>query len=246
MIVVNSSENKALSNSIVASFEEVSEGAGIQVSSVVETSKAMSEVVKGIQNIVQVSSAISSDSKATSKNAKEGYNLLERAIEQMNSIALTSESSTEVMVKLSEDSQEIGKIIDAITNISSQTNLLALNAAIEAARAGEHGNGFSVVADEVRKLAEQSAASASQIIHLVENKRLNTEQAVRSLNNETKEIHSSKRIVDDAGSFFKDILNATGNVSSQIQELTALSEETSAESEEINAFVDQMSLLWLN
>lgn len=240
-LISNTSENKESSNSIVASIQEVSDGAQIQVSGAADTSKAMSEMVQGIQNIVEVSSVISKDSINSSKQAEEGYKLLESAINQMNSIIRTGEASTEVMVRLSEDSQEIGKIIDAITSISSQTNLLALNAAIEAARAGEHGRGFSVVAEEVRKLAEQSSESASQITRLVENIRLNTEQAVGSLNSETKEVHEGKRIVDEAGSFFRKILNATGNVSNQIQELTALSEEMSAESEEINAYVEQMS-----
>jgi methyl-accepting chemotaxis protein len=75
--------------------------------------------------------------------------------------------SAKMIAELERQSDEIGKIVHAVTRIADQTNLLALNAAIEAARAGEHGKGFAVVADEVRNLAEISEKSARGIQEVV-------------------------------------------------------------------------------
>jgi len=75
--------------------------------------------------------------------------------------------SAKMIGELERQSEEIGKIVHAVTRIADQTNLLALNAAIEAARAGEHGKGFAVVADEVRNLAEISEKSARGIQEVV-------------------------------------------------------------------------------
>ena len=67
------------------------------------------------------------------------------------------------MNQLGAAAQEIGKVTETITEISSQTNLLALNATIEAARAGSAGKGFAVVANEIKELAQQTAAATEDI-----------------------------------------------------------------------------------
>ena len=92
---------------------------------------------------------------------------IEALIKGVGDAAEANLESAKMIAELERQSEEIGKIVHAVTRIADQTNLLALNAAIEAARAGEHGKGFAVVADEVRNLAEISEKSARGIQEVV-------------------------------------------------------------------------------
>jgi len=60
-------------------------------------------------------------------------------MEGITAISRVTQEVAESIAALEGRSEEIGKIVDVITEITEQTNLLALNAAIEAARAGEAG-----------------------------------------------------------------------------------------------------------
>ena len=87
-------------------------------------------------------------------------------------------SAVDAMGRIASSSQEIGRIITIIEDITFQTNLLALNAGVEAARAGESGRGFAVVASEVRELAKRSSGATQEIKTLIEDSGRNVREGV--------------------------------------------------------------------
>jgi methyl-accepting chemotaxis protein len=62
--------------------------------------------------------------------------VVKQATVQISRLSVAIEDLGAAMNVLSQDSEQIGKVIDVIKAVAEQTNLLALNAAIEAARAG--------------------------------------------------------------------------------------------------------------
>ncbi|WP_163499552.1 methyl-accepting chemotaxis protein [Helicobacter suis] len=116
--------------------------------------------------------------KENQQLTSDGSEMVEKTLTNIQSVADTMRSSTNLVDNLASQSESISSITQTIKDIADQINLLALNAAIEAARAGEHGRGFAVVADEVRKLAERTGKSVTEIGAIIGSIREITSQVV--------------------------------------------------------------------
>ncbi|MFM1655240.1 methyl-accepting chemotaxis protein [Brevibacillus sp. B_LB10_24] len=238
---VTAEQNTASINQMTNAIQEVAGGTTTQAQSAEENAKAMDEMAIGIQRIAEASSNVAESSADMAEKAQQGYNSINKVVGQIDAISRAVNSSSLVVTTLDERSQEIGKIVDVISEIASQTNLLALNAAIEAARAGEQGKGFAVVADEVRKLAEQSARSTAQITSLIVETQQDTAKAVQTMQEGTREVEVGIHVANEAGLAFQHILQATQDVADQVQEVSAISQQMSAGSEEVSATVQELA-----
>lgn len=241
LVADNAKETAAATEQIAASMEQVAAGSKNQQAASKENAIALEEMAKGIEVIVDRATSVTELSSYSSEQAEQGNAILNEAVSQMKAIHDSVKMTGAAIGHLNESSEQIGKIIDVITNIASQTNLLALNASIEAARAGESGRGFTVVAMEVRKLAEQSEDSAKQIASLIEEIQGSMQQTTKSMELVQKDVLSGMEIVDKAGQTFGTILDTVQKVTFEMQETSASTEEMSAGTEEISASVEEMA-----
>lgn len=232
-LTASSEQAAQAANQVAGASTNVATGAVKQFKAIDETTHIVEQLSAGIQEVAANASNVAATTQQTSASAQEGGKAVQKATDQMVQIEKKVDDSAKLVGKLGERSVEIGKIVDTISGIAGQTNLLALNAAIEAARAGEQGRGFAVVAEEVRKLAEQSQDAAKQIAGLIDEIQNDTGKAVNSMQEGTREVKTGTGVVTQAGQAFMEIVGLIGQVSDQVNDISAAIEQMAASSQHI-------------
>ncbi|MCE5286949.1 MAG: methyl-accepting chemotaxis protein [Pelosinus sp.] len=218
---------------VASSISDVASGAEKQLKAVDATSSVAKQISAGIQQAADSANHVAGNAAEAAESAKEGNKSVEQAVSQMEKIEQTVNNSASLVAKLGERSKEIGQIVDTISGIAGQTNLLALNAAIEAARAGEQGRGFAVVAEEVRKLAEQSQDAAKEIADLIGEIQGDTDTAVASMSEGTREVKVGSEVVTAAGQAFKEIAKKVTLAAEEVKEISAAMQQMASGSQQI-------------
>lgn len=220
-LTASAEQSAQASNQVAGSVSEVAQGAEKQLHLVEAANQTVGEISAAIQQVAANTGVVSDSATVTATVANNGDVIIQKVVKQMQVIREKTDATSAVIGELEDKSNQIGRIVDVISNISGQTNLLALNAAIEAARAGEAGRGFSVVAEEVRKLAEQSQAAAKEITTLISQVQGKTNSAVTFMSEGKKEVEEGTGIVGAAGENFNQILEKVRDITKQINEIAA-------------------------
>jgi methyl-accepting chemotaxis protein len=198
---------------IAESSQALAAGAQTQSTSVEEMSASIEELTRSVEAVKENASMAKKVANEANELAVEGGHAVQKSVESMSLIRTSS--------------QQIGEIIQVISEIAGQTNLLALNAAIEAARAGEHGMGFAVVADEVRKLAERSNQAAREISTLIKES--------------TQRVEEGARLSDQTGESLKQIIAAAEATAAKIAEIAEVSIQQAASAKEVTQAIQNVS-----
>lgn len=234
-------QTSQVTEQIVQAVGDVNNRMELQGQNVAATTQTISDMNAGIQHVVNHTQEVSTTANHMVDQVVELNQQAKATIEQMNEIAVKVDHLEEVLLLLNQRSDEIDKIVKAITDIAAQTNLLSLNASIEAARAGEEGRGFMVVANEVRKLADQSSRSADDIANLVHHIQEDTTQAMSSMNHVKIEMEDGLNRMHSTGNVFVNIKQAVEGIAGRIEEVFATMEQLSAGSEQINHTMIQIN-----
>jgi len=188
---------------------------------------AMEQATTNINMIASAAEEMTATIAEIAQNSEKGNVIVGKAVSQADVVS-------KKVAELGRAAQEIGKVTEAITEISEQTNLLALNATIEAARAGEAGKGFAVVANEIKELAKQTAVATEEIKSQISGIQGTTEETVT-------EISEISKVINDVNDIVSTIVTAVEEQSVTTQEIAGSVSQASGGIEEVNQNVAQGS-----
>ncbi|HBA87052.1 MAG TPA: hypothetical protein DCZ75_03425 [Geobacter sp.] len=237
----NTAQVASASIQLSCAAERMASGAALVAGQAATVATASEEMAATSNEIAGNCTQAAAGSQQANDAAVTGAEVVRETVQGMNRIAEKVRESAVTIGDLGCKSEQIGAIVNTINDIADQTNLLALNAAIEAARAGEQGRGFAVVADEVRALAQRTTSATREIGEMIKSVQQQTKGAIAVMESGVESVEKGTVEAAKSGAALEEILQQIGSVALQVNQIATAAEEQTATTGEISSNIQNIN-----
>jgi methyl-accepting chemotaxis protein len=216
-------------------------GAKQQASAMNEITTTISELVATSRQIAESAQNVAQIASQTAAAARHGEVTVDKGQESVAGIRRQVDQVVSHMLELGKKSQEIGGVLDIVSELAEQTNILAINATIEASGAGEAGRRFAVVADEIRKLADRVAHSTKEIRALIDDVRSAVNTTVMATEGSAKAVDAGSRQFTEVAVAFKQIATLVTTTTDAAREIELSTKQQASAAEQVRTAISDVA-----
>jgi CHASE3 domain sensor protein len=228
---------RSSSTELQAAANQQASGAKEQATAMTEISTTISELLATSRQIAESAQRVAQNAEQTAGAARSGHGTVDMTHESITGIRRQVDQIVSHMLELGKKSQEIGAVLDIVSELAEQTNILAINATIEAAGAGDAGKRFAVVAEEIRNLADRVGGSTKEVRTLIDDVRSAVNTTVMATETGSKAVDAGSRQFGDLASAFKDIANLVVTTTEAAREIELSTKQQSTAVEQVNVAI---------
>jgi len=216
-------------------------GSKAQARAMNEISITISELGVTSRQIAESAQQVAQIAEQTAVAARAGEGTVIKGQDAISGIRRQIDQVVGHMLDLGRKSQEIGAVLDIVSELAEQTNILAINATIEATGAGEAGRRFSVVAEEIRKLADRVANSTKGIRTQVEDVRAAVNTTVMATESGAKAVDAGARQFTEVAIAFKQIASLVSTTTEAAREIELSTKQQATAAEQVRIAVTDVA-----
>jgi methyl-accepting chemotaxis protein len=240
-IGANVRDLQSSSAELQAAANQQASGAAEQATAMAQIATTMSELIATSRQIAESSQRVAQIATETGGAARSGNAIVKRSNDATTAVRRQVDQIVTHMLDLGKKAQQVGSVLDIVSELAEQTNILAINATIEAAGAGEAGRRFGVVAAEIRSLADRVGSSTKEIRTLIEDVRGAVNTTVMATEAGSKAVDTSATSVTEMSTSFTQIASLVGTTSDAAREIELSTKQQASAVEQVNVAITNVA-----